>query len=148
MSLTRRSQNVVKQALNVKVHIVHKRAPLSQKTKEMYIWKEQCLFWDEKKYFSCDIIFSLTVMDIGQELFYKCVSNFTNKLVKQLLSMTVYCIFKVKEFARLKNYVKNSLFLRISLSCFVISFCAPRNWPPPSLFWVLGMIAFILFEYR
>ena len=25
----------------------------------------------------------------GQELFYKFVSNFTNKLVKQLLSMTV-----------------------------------------------------------
>ena len=26
----------------------------------------------------------------GQELFYKFVSNFTNKLVKQLLSMTVF----------------------------------------------------------
>ena len=26
----------------------------------------------------------------GQELFYKFISNFTNKLVKQLLSMTVY----------------------------------------------------------
>ena len=26
----------------------------------------------------------------GQELFYKFVSDFTNKLVKQLLSMTVY----------------------------------------------------------
>ena len=25
----------------------------------------------------------------GQELFYKFISNFTNKLVKQLLSMTV-----------------------------------------------------------
>ena len=28
----------------------------------------------------------------GQELFYKFVSNFTNKLVKQLLSMTVFQI--------------------------------------------------------
>ena len=28
----------------------------------------------------------------GQELFYKFVSNFTNKLVKQLLSMTVFMV--------------------------------------------------------
>ena len=32
----------------------------------------------------------LSTYSHGQELFYKFVSNFTNKLVKQLLSMTVY----------------------------------------------------------
>ena len=40
------------------------------------------------------ICFSIhIVMDDGQELFYKFVSNLTNKLVIQLLSMTVYADF-------------------------------------------------------
>ena len=32
----------------------------------------------------------------GQELFYKFISNFTNKLVKQLMSMTVELVKQVE----------------------------------------------------
>ena len=39
-----------------------------------------------------DISTQCTVMD--KSCFYKFVSNFTNKLVKQLLPMTVYCKLK------------------------------------------------------
>ena len=35
------------------------------------------------------VSFRVLVYSHGQELFYNYVSNFTNKLVKQLLSMTV-----------------------------------------------------------
>ena len=41
----------------------------------------------------------LTGTVCGQELFYKFISNFTNKLVKQLLSMTVEALYE-----RLKTY--------------------------------------------
>ena len=40
----------------------------------------------------------------GQELFYKSVSNFTNKLVKQLLSMTVYYLKMIRY---VRSYIMN-----------------------------------------
>ena len=43
----------------------------------------------------------------GQELFYKFVSNFTNKLVKQLLSMTVQ---RLKSICTKKIQVVTSMF--------------------------------------
>ena len=56
---------------------------LSNKMQENDVWrKDQC-------YQLFKVEFSLKTYSHGQELFYKFVSNFTNKLVKQLLSMTV-----------------------------------------------------------
>ena len=43
----------------------------------------------------------------AQQLFYKIVSNFTNKLVKQLLSMTVCCL----------NFILIDQVLRLVLHC-------------------------------
>ena len=38
-----------------------------------------------------NVVRSVWTYSHGQELFYKFISNFNNKLVKQLLSMTVSC---------------------------------------------------------
>ena len=53
---------------------------------------EKCLIWKLSTYITDrggNMYVIRLIYSHGQELFYKFISNFTNKLVKQLLSMTV-----------------------------------------------------------
>ena len=54
---------------------------------------------------------TLRIYSHGQELFYKFVSNFTNKLVKQLLSMTVHTILFGPKSFQVEKRLKSSRFL-------------------------------------
>ena len=57
------------------------------------------VFWEDSTKHN-----GLTVYSHGQELFYKLISKITNKLVKQLLSMTVDATTKLQTAFFQKDY--------------------------------------------